>query len=127
MAGKKILVIDDDPTLLKVQELSLSSFGFEVDLADSGLTALEKIKNKNFDAIILDYYMPKMDGPTVCQKLRKDPEFKNFRRLPILLLTGKAETKEELAQEVFQLGANDFLEKPFELKELVEKINKLVS
>jgi two-component system, OmpR family, alkaline phosphatase synthesis response regulator PhoP len=127
MASKKILVIDDDQSILKVLELTLDSFGFSVTTAGSGKEAFSKLKDDDFDLIILDYFLPGMDGTEICRELRLGDACANHRKTPVLILTGKADTAESLRLEMVNIGANDFLEKPFETPDLLEKINRLTA
>lgn len=125
MAAKKILIIDDDDSLLKVLEISLTSYGFEPHLAASAEKAFELLKNNSYDLVILDFYLPKTDGGQICRELRANPEFQKNQKAPVLILTGIVATEEALAAKVTEFGANDFLAKPFETKDLLEKIHQL--
>jgi len=100
--------------------MSICSRGLDVDIADNGLTALEKIKVKSYDAVVLDLAMPEMDGiETLKQMLKLNPD------LQIIFLTGNA-TLEKGIQAV-KLGAVDFMEKPVNISKLLEKIDEAKS
>jgi DNA-binding NtrC family response regulator len=94
----------------------MKSRGFQVDIATSGIKALEKVDEKAYDAIILDLYMPEMDGiDTLKQLLQKNPD------LQIIFLTGHATLEKGI--EAVKLGAIDFMEKPVDMDKLIEKVN----
>lgn len=119
----RILVIDDDPKILKMIETILSSYkNLEVKTAKSGFEAGLLISNWQPDLITLDFLMPQMDGFEVCKKLREDKKTKD---IPILAITVLKEDKE--LKRMFDVGINDHLSKPFVAQELVKKIEKLLS
>lgn len=114
----KIMVVDDDPNIRELIRLILKKEGFEVLEAFDGEDALEKLENGKVDLIILDIMMPHMDGWEFCKEARK------FWGLPILMLTAKAETSQKV--KGFELGADDYLTKPFEPAELVARVKALL-
>jgi DNA-binding response OmpR family regulator len=109
----KILAVDDDPDVLDLISLKLEEAGFIVATATSGTVALEMAKADRPDLVILDLMMPEMSGLDVCRALKKDP---HTAHVPIIMLTAK---KSEIDRIVgFELGADDYMPKPFDLREL---------
>lgn len=104
----KILIVEDERHLAEGLRFNLEADGFEVEIAPDGETALETLKDKNFDAIVLDVMMPRMNGFTVARRLR---EAENFT--PILMLTALGKPEDVL--QGFEAGADDYLPKPFDL------------
>ncbi|MBL7130819.1 MAG: response regulator [Candidatus Omnitrophica bacterium] len=117
MAKKRILIVDDDPDILDVLQLTLPEEEYEVVEAHDGQEALEKVYERPPDLIILDYIMPKMNGREVCQKLKKDVL---LRHMPIIMLTGKGDVKDKV--EGLDAGADGYIVKPFEPEELLARI-----
>ena len=114
----KIMVIDDDRNIRELIRLILKKEAFEVTEADDGLDALAQLEKCKADLIILDVMMPNMDGWEFCAEVRK------FNDLPILMLTAKGETSQKI--KGFELGADDYLAKPFEPTELVARVKALL-
>jgi len=125
----KILAVDDDPDILEAIRLILESRSYEVIGARNGLQALEKMKIEKPDLMILDLLMPEMDGFDVCKALSSPPWSDEYGEMPVLILTS---VREEASRRRFQLetgkelGADDYLEKPFMPDILLEKIEKLI-
>ena len=114
----RVLVVDDDPGILEVVAYSLTSEGFEVETVRDGATALERAMGDTFDLVILDLMLPSLSGTEVCRRLRAER-----RTVPILMLTAKdAELDRVLGLE---LGADDYVTKPFSQAELVSRIRAL--
>ena len=118
----KILVVDDDPDLLNLVCLSLKEAGFSVGMATNGLDALKKARSELPDLIVMDLILPEMDGFTVCEKLRGNPATAS---VPIIILTGM--TGQMGRFNGLESGANDYVIKPFELNQLVSKVEQLLS
>lgn len=118
----KILVVDDE--LINVQVLTnhLSLQSYQVDTASDGIEALKKIKDNDYDLVLLDIMMPKMSGYEVCNNLR---EVKSIYDLPVIMLTAKNQPQDIVVG--FDMGANDYLVKPFEKTELLARVKTLVS
>jgi DNA-binding response OmpR family regulator len=112
----KVLLVDDEPAILKVFGMKLKVSGFEVSTALNGREALQMIKSEKPDILLLDLIMPIMDGFEVLQELRC------FSKLPVIVISAKPESY----QRVLSLGANDFLAKPFNAEELLKKIRELL-
>jgi DNA-binding NtrC family response regulator len=115
MKHSKVLLVDDEVDFTKVLSQRLEARGLEVEIANNGVQALEKIGLVNYDIILLDLRMPEMDGMETLKRLHKErPD------LQVVLLTGQGDLKSGV--EAMKLGATDFLEKPADIKELMEKI-----
>lgn len=116
---KKILVVEDSPTILCLVIDLLEYNGYKVVSANDGETGLSKMKEAKPDLVVLDIRLPGMDGYQVCCIAKSDPELKN---IPIIFLTTSAQKREiEKAKEV---GADGYVTKPYEGKGLVEEIDK---
>ena len=119
MQGNKVLIVDDDPNIREVISVLLSSEGYEVDAAENGQMAVDKVYDGgNYDIICLDIMMPDMDGITVCNKIRQKS------KVPVLFLTAKSQDKDKV--EAYSMGGDDFLVKPFSQTELLMKIEALI-
>jgi CheY-like chemotaxis protein len=131
----QILIIDDNPTIVRIIEMALHSFGYQVASANDGETGLARAKALHPDLIILDIMMPKMNGYEVCQALRADPETAAIR---VIMLTAKGGIDDQipgagsyvnnLRERLygFDVGADDFITKPVKLKELKQRIELLI-
>lgn len=115
----KILLAEDDPNLGTILRTFLISKGFEVSLAQNGKTAFEKFNREQFDFCIFDVMMPEMDGFTLSEQIRKLD-----KKVPILFLTAKS-MKDDVLQG-FTMGADDYMTKPFEMSELLARINAVL-
>lgn len=116
MGGKKILIVDDDATMVKMVTVRLKANGYEVISANNGIEGLEKARNENPDAILLDIKMSQMDGHTMLRNLKKHGE--KTKPIPVIILTAYAELR-----ELFDLeGASDYIVKPFEAEDLLLRI-----
>ncbi len=117
--AKKILIVDDEPHIVKMVESRLKANGYEVITANNGADGFEKASQEKPDLIILDMLMPKMDGPTALIKLKTVEGTKN---IPVIMFTAKGQPADiEMAQ---QRGADDYVVKPFSPPVLLEKIRK---
>ena len=112
--AKRILLVDDEPLIVKGLKFALESDGYETDSAGDGEQALEKIQNGNFDLILLDVMLPKMSGIEVCQAVREKSD------VPIIMLTAKGEDMDKILG--LEYGADDYMTKPFSLRELMARI-----
>ena len=112
----KLLLVDDEKDFTEILSERMVARGYAVEIADSGQTAIEKVKKHTFDAIILDLAMPGMDGIEVLKILLKEnPDFQ------IIFLTGHATLEKGI--EAVKLGAVEFMEKPVDIDTLIEKVN----
>jgi len=117
----KILVVDDEPDIVRVITKTLEVNGYEVITANDGQEGLEKAKTEKPDLIVLDLMLPKIDGYKVCGLLKKDTR---YVKTPIILFTAKAQAKDvKLGEEV---GADAYITKPFEAEVLLSKIEELI-
>jgi len=116
----KILLVEDHRDLAETVGDFLESQGFTVDFAHDGLLALRLAGNEHFDAIVLDIMLPGLDGIEVCRRLRKDLQLST----PVLMLTARDQLDDKLIG--FDAGADDYLVKPFELPELVARLDAMV-
>ena len=116
----RILCVDDVPDNLILMRTILESEGYEIDSAMDGKIALEKVIKSPPDLIILDVMMPGINGYEVTQQIRNNPEI-NY--IPILLLTARIEAS---VVEGLDIGADDFLRKPFEIEELLARVRSLL-
>lgn len=118
---KKILLVDDERDLVETVTFRLEAAGYEVVSGFDGQEGLDKAKKENPDLIILDLMLPKMDGYKVCRMLKFDEKYK---KIPIIMFTARAqETDKNMGKEV---GADAYITKPFEPKELLGKIQELL-
>ena len=114
----RILLVDDDPNIRQLVNLYLQKEGFEVIMADRGDEAVKIFKNTPPNLILLDLMLPGMDGWQVCREIRKVSD------IPIIMLTAKDETFDKVLG--LELGADDYIVKPFEMKELVARIKAVL-
>jgi two-component system alkaline phosphatase synthesis response regulator PhoP len=119
--GKKILVIEDDISTLRLTKHNLEKGGYTVITAGSGMEGLRLARREMPDMLIVDVMMPKIDGFTVCRMLRYDEKFKH---IPIIFVTGKVTEKDKaIAKEV---GGDFYLTKPYKPEVLLEKVEELL-
>ena len=119
MQGNKVLIVDDDPNIREVISVLLSSEGYDVDAAENGQMAVDKVYEGNqYDIVCLDIMMPDMDGIEVCTKIREKSN------VPVLFLTAKSQDRDKV--EAYSKGGDDFLVKPFSQTELLMKIKSLI-
>jgi len=119
---KKILIADDHAEVVELVRVTLEGEDYEIVDASNGKEALKKVRLEKPDLVLLDVVMPKMDGFEVCRKLKKDPQTKE---IPIIMLTAKAqEVEKEKGREV---GASDYITKPFSPSALLTKIEEILA
>ena len=114
----KILVVDDEKTLVKGIKFNLENEGYQVECAYDGAAAVELARNDKFDLLILDVMMPEVDGLEACMRIRE------FTNVPIIMLTAKSEDADKLMG--FECGADDYLTKPFNILELKARVRALL-
>lgn len=117
----KILVVDDDPDIRDILKLTLAEENYEVFEARDGEEALKAIAAKPPDLVLLDYRIPKVDGREVCRRIKKDLL---LRHLPIIMVTGKGDISDKVGG--LDAGADDYIVKPFEPKELLARIRMIL-
>lgn len=118
---KKILIIEDDPNMLKLLKYNMEKHGYCVVAAESGKEGLRLARQENVDLLIVDVLLPGMDGFTICRMLRYDD---NYKHLPIIALTGQTSDKDKATGR--EVGVNVYLTKPYKLEDLLEKIRGLL-
>ena len=118
MANEKILVVDDDTNICELLRLYLTKEGYQVTTANDGEEGLDKFNQVKPDMVLLDVMMPKMDGLEVCRRIRK------LGNTPVMMLTAKGETFDKVLG--LELGADDYIVKPFEAKEVVARIKAVM-
>ncbi len=116
--ASRVLVVDDEKLIVKGIRFSLEQDGMEVDCAYDGEEALEKAKQNQYDIILLDLMLPKMDGFTVCQQVRE------FSNVPIIMLTAKGEDMDKILG--LEYGADDYITKPFNILEVKARIKAII-
>lgn len=119
--SKRILVVDDEPSILLSLEFLMEQEGYDVYTATDGDEALQALGEKLPDLILLDVMMPKRDGFEVCQIIRDNPEWKGVR---IIMLTAKGREVDQ--EKGLALGADDYITKPFATQELVQKVRMVL-
>ncbi|MCM8783162.1 MAG: response regulator [Candidatus Omnitrophica bacterium] len=121
MAKKRILIVDDEPDIRDVLRIVLEAEGYEVTEAGDGEEGLDKVSKRPPDLIIIDFMMPKLNGPEVCRAIKKDIL---LRHIPIIMLTGRGETADKI--KGIDSGADDYIVKPFEPMELVARVKMVM-
>ncbi|ADU31458.1 response regulator transcription factor [Evansella cellulosilytica] len=117
--AQHILVVDDEESIVTLLQFNLEQGGFQVSTAMDGQTALDKALNESFDFIVLDLMLPEMDGLEVCKQLRQ-----NKIMTPILMLTAKDDEFDKVLG--LELGADDYLTKPFSPREVVARVRAIL-
>ena len=116
--GSKVLVVDDEKLIVKGIRFSLEQDGMEVDTAFDGEEALAMINEKEYDMVLLDLMLPKMDGLEVCQNIR------GFSDVPIIIITAKSEDMDKIMG--LEYGADDYITKPFNILEVKARIKAIL-
>jgi DNA-binding response OmpR family regulator len=114
----KILAVDDEPLYLRLLKVNLEPEGYEVITASDGEAALELVASKQPDLVILDVMMPKLDGITTCERIRQ------FSTVPIIILTARGEEQDRVRG--LNVGADDYVVKPFSVTELVDRVRAVL-
>lgn len=114
----KILVVDDEKVLVKGIKFNLENEGYEVEVGYDGEAAVDLARNGNFDLIILDLMMPKIDGLQACMRIRE------FSTVPVIMLTARSEDTDKIIG--FEYGADDYVTKPFNILELKARIRAML-
>ncbi|SFL50260.1 winged helix-turn-helix domain-containing protein [Halanaerobium salsuginis] len=116
---EKILVVEDDKNIRELIAFNLENAGFTVDTAGDGKVALTKLSSE-FNLVVLDLMLPEIDGMEVCKKMRSDDQ---LRQIPIIMLTAKGEEVERILG--LEMGADDYMTKPFSPRELIARIKAI--
>src|SRR5512134_1497407 len=117
-ASKRILIVDDEPRYVRLLEANLKTEGYQVTTAADGIQALEAFSAQPTDLILLDIMMPRLDGFGVCQRIRE------FSNVPIMVLTAKGEEHDRVRG--LDLGADDYLVKPFSATEMLARVRAVL-
>ena len=115
----RILVVDDEVHLAEGIRENLEAEGYRTEVAHDGQAGLERVRNEHFDLLVLDVMMPNMDGLTLCEQLRREG-----RQTPVLFLTVKNDAQDRVRG--FEVGGDDYLPKPFHLKELLLRVQAIL-
>tara|TARA_R110000868_G_scaffold21640_9_gene89798 strand:+ start:15991 stop:16695 length:705 start_codon:yes stop_codon:yes gene_type:complete len=115
---KKILIIEDDPEIIKLLEIHLTDLVFKISKTTNGITGLQMALENNYDIIILDLTLPNMNGIEVCKQLRA------VKNTPIIMLTAKSEEIDRVLG--LEIGADDYITKPFSIRELLARIKAVM-
>jgi len=117
----RLLLVDDEPSIVKMVGKRLEIEGFDVLIAMDGQEALAKAQAESPDVMILDLMLPKLNGYEVCTMLKQDTR---FQKIPIVMFTAKTQEKDE--KMAMECGANAFVRKPFRAQELLDKVRSLL-
>lgn len=117
----RILIVDDDADLLEITAIMLSRNGFQVETAISSEEAYTKIESFAPQVILLDVFLSGVDGLATCQKIKQQPA---SSEIPIIIFSGYPRASESI---IFDYGADDFISKPFEVPELIQKLHRVLS
>ena len=115
----KILIIEDDPNIIDVIEIHLTDLGYTLDRAADGASGLEKALSQDYRLIILDLMLPKIDGMEVCKKIRSQNSY-----IPILMLTARSEELDKVLG--LEFGADDYITKPFGIREFLARVKAIL-
>lgn len=119
MNRKRILIVDDEPRLVRLVKVNLLASGYEVDTAADGKTAVEMLEASNYDLVVLDIMLPgQLNGFEVCERVRQ------FSDIPIIMLTGRAREQDRIRG--FDAGTDDYLTKPFSVEELLRRVKAIL-
>jgi two-component system, OmpR family, response regulator ResD len=118
MAEPTILVVDDERNIVQLARLYLTNEGYQVVTASDGVEALEKVKSHSPSLVVLDLMMPRLDGWEVCRRLRKDSD------VPVIILTARGDDEDRILG--LELGADDYIVKPFNPRELVARVKAVL-
>ena len=121
MGDMKILIVDDEPDIVELVTYNLRREGFDVSPAFDGEEALARIRKEKFDFVILDLMLPGIKGMEICRIMRNDPRTKN---IPIIMLTAKGEEVDKILG--LEMGADDYMTKPFSPRELLARIKTVM-
>ncbi len=121
MAHKKILIVDDEEHILELIQFNLEKNGFDVTSMDNGEECIQFLQSNVVDLVVLDLMLPGIDGLEVCKKIRK---IDGLEKLPIIMLTARSEETDRILG--LELGADDYMAKPFSVRELIARIKAVL-
>ena len=119
MYSNRVLIIEDDPKIVDLVNIHLSDIGLEVQSAANGISGLEKAISHKYALIILDLMLPQMEGIEVCRRIKENDKF-----TPILMLTAKSEELDKVIG--LEVGADDYITKPFGIREFVARVKSII-
>jgi len=122
MAKKKVMYVDDEDDIRNIVGAVLEGQGYDVILAESGPDALKELEKSLPDLVLIDMFMPEMSGRQLCEKIRADPKLKNLK----LAFLTVAEFGKKGMKEIKKLNILDYIQKPFDTKDLVRRVKKMV-
>ncbi len=117
---RRALVVEDDPDIVELLVHYLAKDGFAVDALSDGRTALDRVRLESYQLVVLDLQLPGMDGLTLCAELRREPR---TRDIPVVMLTARGDEADRIVG--LEMGADDYIVKPFSPKELVARVRAL--
>ncbi len=118
----RILIVDDDPVIVRLLQINFRLEGYEVDTASRGEEALGKVREHRPDVVVLDVMMPGLDGWEVCRRLKENPE---VRHVPVIFLSARAQDEDR--QRGYALGVDEYVTKPFDPAHLVEIVQRALA
>jgi DNA-binding response OmpR family regulator len=118
-AAPRILIVDDDPVIVRLLQINFRLEGYEVDTASRGEEALERVRENRPDVVVLDVMMPGIDGWEVCRQLKENPA---VRHVPVIFLSARAQDEDR--QRGYALGVDEYVTKPFDPAHLVEIVRR---
>ena len=121
MADEKVLIVDDEEHIVELLQFNLVNAGYKVITANNGLDALNKLKENKPDLLLLDLMLPGMDGLDVCKEIKRDKE---TSKTSIIMLTAKSEELDKILG--LELGADDYITKPFSIRELLARVKAVL-
>ncbi|KOF56087.1 MULTISPECIES: response regulator transcription factor [Clostridium] len=121
MAGEKILVVDDEPHIVQLITFNLEKNGYKVISANNGVDGLKMAKQELPQLVLLDLMLPELDGYDVCREIRRD---NNISNMPVIMLTAKSEELDKILG--LELGADDYITKPFSVRELIARVKAVL-
>jgi len=124
MSGRKILVVDDDPSIREILTIQLARLGYEVVTASDGIEAVSQFKADPPDVILMDLMMPRLDGLASCQQIRAVEKKTGAKRTPVLFLTARDSTHDKTSAALS--GGDEFVAKPVSMQELRERLESIL-
>ncbi len=121
MSDKRVLIVDDEPNLTRSMTFILRKEGYNIEVASNGEEAIEKALKTKPHLILLDVMMPKKNGYEVCQEIRDDP---SLRDMYVIMLTAKGQEVDR--EKGMDMGADEFITKPFSPSQIVERVNAVL-
>ncbi|MEW6058944.1 MAG: response regulator [Actinomycetota bacterium] len=118
----RILIVDDDPVIIRLLQINFRLEGYEVDAASRGEEALRLVQEHRPDVVVLDVMMPGLDGWEVCRQLKADPA---VRHIPVIFLSARAQDEDR--QRGYALGVDEYVTKPFDPAHLVEIVGRALA